>query len=184
MRNLLAPVPGIVQAVDESDRARRELAKLWVALQDAERVEESASQELRRRMLVLGQWLNDEREKYPKKGPKSKAWGDLLRDCGIEHQRASEAMRYAGYVEEVSPESGDTLPSLRDAGVDQKSRKVDSDADASRDSGETDWEVARMKLCERVKTLASRMPDEKKGDLVFSLRQLANAIEEMPTWKK
>lgn len=74
-------------------------------------------------------------------------------------------------------------------------RRADSDETASDDeekSGEDataspavqDWDVAQIKICDRVKTLAAKFPDEKKSDLAFSLRQLADTIEEMRTWKK
>ncbi|MCX5748254.1 MAG: hypothetical protein NT062_37860 [Proteobacteria bacterium] len=59
----------------------------------------------------------------------AKGWGDMLTTAGIDQQRASDYMRLAGFVE-VSPtfqNVGETSPTLADAGIDKRPRKVDAD---------------------------------------------------------
>jgi hypothetical protein len=180
----------VAPETSEAEQARREISKLNTALADAERAHDSASQVRLKRLLALGERLVLERSRHPRKGPKARSWGELLHDCGIDGPRAWEAMKYAGYVEKVSSDSEDTptaLPDLREAGIDKKPRK--SDVDASGDDSEpsaaaSDWDIAQMKVCERVKSFAMKLPDDKRGDLAFSLRQLADTIEEMSTWTK
>jgi len=188
MRNVNAPIAGIVEPAESAaEQAIREGKKRNAAVEKALTKRNTGVQEHLRELLSLGEFLAGQRVKHPTKGPKAKSWGDYLAACAIPGQRAWEAMKYAGYVEKVSPDSGDTLPDLRDAGIDTKPRKSGDEepADTSESAkAAADWDIVQMKMCERVKSFATKLPDDKKGDFVFSLRQLADTIEEMKTWKK
>jgi len=86
---------------------------------------ETARQATARARIDLGRALMAARELWPARGPRAKGWGAFLADQRVDQDVALDAMKYAGFVEarftgtyrEISP---DELPTLRDAGIDQR----------------------------------------------------------------
>lgn len=182
----LAPVPAIVQPADDLEQDKREVRKANVALQDAERSKETAAQEELRRLLAFGQKLVKVRLRWPaKSGLKAKPWGDFLRDCGIEEWRARDAMKYAGYVEEHSCDSQESLPDRREAGIDRKPRKSDKQGQkpqsedviepkATKSEMDDVWDVTA-----KVMTRARAWNRDKRRALIHELRNLIDSLEAM-----
>lgn len=177
MRNAAAPIPAIVAPAVNNEQAKREIRKLNIALQDAERAHDSASQDRLRRLLVFGHRLIEERAKDPAK--RSRVFAELLRDCGIDKNRASEAMKYAGYVEELGTDSvPNELPDLREAGIDKKPRKAE--ADSNEEPGESKSEADEVyDVTGRIMRKAQSWDDDKRRLLVHELKNLIEALEAM-----
>jgi hypothetical protein len=179
--SILGSVPAIVRPANAPD-ARHEIMQLWHEVQSAEHAEESASQEYRRRLLELGQRLISERNKYPSSGPRAKPWGDLLAGCGIEQWRATQAMRYAGYVEKVSDPGPENLmreaelPSLYEAGVKERHKRSASEKEPKPEQP-FHILIALGDLRDGVTELLSEWPQESIPNAVIALRDIAKSLE-------
>jgi N6-adenosine-specific RNA methylase IME4 len=54
---------------------------------------------------------------FPARGPKAKGWGDLLQKLCIEERTALRYMQLAGYVDEISDNVSETIPTYAQAGI-------------------------------------------------------------------
>lgn len=94
----------------------------YAGLFQAEKHVLGAQQAAAARRLELGLLLMEARPHWPARGPKARGWGEHLTACGLTQDIAWMAMKYAGFVEEISRDSHETpskLPTLAEAGLEK-----------------------------------------------------------------
>jgi hypothetical protein len=107
-------------AIVESEVARQDAA-VDAAFAGFKRSRE----EFGKRRLALGESLVAVRGRWPRSGPRARAWGEYLAARGIDQDVALDAMAYAGYLEENPPNVPGELPTSREAGIDKRPLAAD-----------------------------------------------------------
>lgn len=134
-------VPAIVAAAPRVnvEKAADEIRQMHHEVTEAEQYIEKVTNEAGKKRLAIGKRLIAVRGVFPRKGPKSSAWGSFLKSVGVEQRTALRYMELAGFVEggesdtdgDVS-DSGDladrdikpeNVPTYAEAGIDKRSRK-------------------------------------------------------------
>lgn len=131
---------GEVRPAFDLEQIAVETHRKFIALEDAIRATKRGETEVGKlrdveaqRRLELGRSLAIARKLWPERGPRAAGWGEFLSvRVGIEQQRALELMKYAGYVEKISPPSevhgGEIstpkrLPTYEEAGIKKRDWK-------------------------------------------------------------
>lgn len=146
----------IAQHAAAVDKAMQRLRE---AQQHEEAVEErahTARQVTARARLELGRALAAARKQWPLSGPNAKGWTDFLAVHRIAVDFANDAMKYAGFVEKSFPGASENapgelqLPSMREAGIDNRPRDGERDPGPTNVHGGT-GEKARGAYCTPLK---------------------------------
>lgn len=114
-----------------------DIAKLTHRWELACGAEERAGKSLAQSRLDKGRILVEARDQFATRGPKAKAWGDLLAKWGIEERTARNYMALAGYVDEKVSESLSETPTYEKAGITRGAKPRES-LDASVEVSESD----------------------------------------------
>jgi hypothetical protein len=126
----------------------------------------------------------------------------MLRRVGIDQDVALDHMKYAGFVESTFPGTNSNvpgkLPTLADAGIDNRPRKRDEEPSPAADwkmeietrrnekeppvpqvaTLDIDRELSRLNM--KIVSFAEGVPAKARKQIAHELREIASLIEEMP----
>jgi len=145
----MKPIPAIVESVAARHAAAVDQALLRIReaeqhAEQADRRAQSAHEAVRVRRLELGRVLAEARKDFPTSGRNAKAWTDFLAVRRLTLEQAQDAMKYAGFVDDLTGGSGNPpakLPTREEAGLDAKppagpdnTQPVEPDPEIDRDT--------------------------------------------------
>lgn len=181
----------IVEAAFDARKAERTIQQCKQRMDDAERLAVGAQEKHRLLTIALGNELIEARANCA-----HGEWLPLLKRCGITSQSASNWMRLAGFVEANSQQNGNVgslPPTRREAGIDKRKRKAETDEDSESDNGTKEYETERRqpampvldidrelaRLQNKICSFAESVPAQSRGLIAHELRETAKLIEAM-----